>query len=924
MLNFVPYMPHKASPTPTFSLQGVRGLPFRLISNYLLYMKPLIRQLLLGSVAALTFASCADESPWGSTTAEGSISIRINPSDKVSSVVPQVRSTSPIPSPKISDFKIVVTNKDKNLVYRYDNIEKFAEQSSVAVGNYSIEVQYGDENSQGLEDHSGDYTKSFFYGMTDDIRVTENSEQTVNLEANLRNSVLEIDYSEEFRSYFSGGDFETTLQCQGKQNFTLSKTDSELGRRAYVIPGKIAITIKAVLQNGNPVSLSAGEVTAEANCYHKLHYTVNEGKLGVPQLVIEFDDALKTEPVTIDISEELSKSLPPTIEPEGFENNQSFALPNGTPVPEDWKMQFNVKSVIGLKHAILSVNSDALPVSGNFLNSIFTQNRSGNYGEIDLCEATDAQKSALESAGILAKGFTDASSRFAFVDLKGATGKLPEGEHVFTLTASDEWQTSEPVSLVIAPFKMEFDITQPSAADYDVFDASQNVSIDFSYNGLDPTVDTNSNPFTFAVLKNTEYKVLENVSLAALPGTKSDFASKNYRATFNVPEELRNCDKIYVFMLTPSPDIHSKPLKEVNMPYSYPEYNVEVDAFAKFAKVRITPANVANKVIMTLEDGTPVTGQPDASGIITILNLKPEQSLKLKARLAKDPADTKTAKTLPFTTEAAAQVPNNDFQQVLEHNKHKIESINAGGYYKITLGGTHINTSTISYDEPNGWATINSLTCYTGSNPQNTWFMVPSTMMEQGAVLLRNVAYSHNGSMPAEDNQGTAGLGKYYSRKAPASFEYYRAGELFLGSYSYNGSENRSEGITFTSRPKSLTFDYKYSPKGDDNDVGDVVITVVDANGNTLSSKYETLGKQDSYISKTINLPSYDKFGTKASKLIIKFRSSTAQSPKTVVPTDLKDIASSQATADSHIETNKYKSLSTGSELVIDNVVLNY
>ena len=69
--------------------------------------------------------------------------------------------------------------------------------------------------------------------------------------------------------------------------------------------------------------------------------------------------------------------------------------------------------------------------------------------------------------------------------------------------------------------------------------------------------------------------------------------------------------------------------------------------------------------------------------------------------------------------------------------------------------------------------------------------------------MIRSVGYHHDGTNPA--GSGGNFNTKYYCENAPAELER-SAGELFLGEYSFTGG--RTDGITFTSRPSSLTFDY--------------------------------------------------------------------------------------------------------------------
>ena len=103
--------------------------------------------------------------------------------------------------------------------------------------------------------------------------------------------------------------------------------------------------------------------------------------------------------------------------------------------------------------------------------------------------------------------------------------------------------------------------------------------------------------------------------------------------------------------------------------------------------------------------------------------------------------------------------------------------------------------------------------------------MVPSTFIDaNGAVVIRSVAYSHEGVEPEGVTNGGLST-KYFNGTAP-DFQFRSSGELFLGSYDFTGSANRKDGISFASRPSSVTFDYSYVPYN--SEMGDVYVAVLD------------------------------------------------------------------------------------------------
>lgn len=149
------------------------------------------------------------------------------------------------------------------------------------------------------------------------------------------------------------------------------------------------------------------------------------------------------------------------------------------------------------------------------------------------------------------------------------------------------------------------------------------------------------------------------------------------------------------------------------------------------------------------------------------------------------------------TTESIGVIPNGGFEN---------------SWYSRTISkminGANIFVSRVSLtsDDPESWATVNTKTFAEESNVNSTYNRVPSTMKyESGydgvAVRLRTVGW--------DNGAGNTVTICYHAA----------AGKLFLGSYSYNHSSNTDAynyGISFNSRPSYVKAYYKYSPvKGD-------------------------------------------------------------------------------------------------------------
>lgn len=101
-------------------------------------------------------------------------------------------------------------------------------------------------------------------------------------------------------------------------------------------------------------------------------------------------------------------------------------------------------------------------------------------------------------------------------------------------------------------------------------------------------------------------------------------------------------------------------------------------------------------------------------------------------------------------------------------------------------------------------------------------------------------------------------------------------GMLFIGDLDNESGTISNKGKEFTNRPSKLEFYYTYTPIGNDNDIFDVTISWLDADGEVINEKTSQFtGKVDTYTKGEIILPiEQEQYYPKASKIFILFRSS--------------------------------------------------
>ncbi|MDE6632596.1 MAG: hypothetical protein K2K23_06320, partial [Muribaculaceae bacterium] len=353
-----------------------------------------------------------------------------------------------------------------------------------------------------------------------------------------------------------------------------------------------------------------------------------------------------------------------------------------------------------------------------------------------------------------------------------------------------------------------------------------------------------------------------------------------------------------------------------------PKFSLIADPFATYSRFKVLPENADD--LTTIVEGLTLYKNGSAvvnidkdvkNGILTMDGLDQDTDYTIGYSLTTRPDGIPESQTIQIHTETASQIPNGDFSQ--KERTIDWNPITAGGQYKY--GATNMwNQSSIEIDTPKGWATLNPITCWRNAKVQNTWFCVPSTLMEGNSVVVRSVAYDHDGKLPAVDDHGLSVRAKY-SRNKPSSFANKASGELFLGSYAYDGSDHRVDGIEFASRPASITFNYSYAPIS--GEVGLMYIAVVGDDGNILAESRADI-KTATNKEMTVSLPTYP-FGKKPSLLRLSFKSS-----KTVidvpVPDNIQDVTNTTGLSGQTISANQYKSLCVGSKLTLTNIELNY
>lgn len=833
---------------------------------------------------------CASETPWGGASGEdGKISLNLTADGTVYRSTRADDGLSPVvPAPE--QFAVDLKSTDGSYSKHWDSLQKFNKEDGFPMGTYTLSASYGSIDEEG-------FSNPCFKGEAKDVRVAVGDETSATVTATLANAMVSVRYTDKFSNAFQ--QYSATVKSEGHQAHVFAQSES---RPVYVAPSRIDLTVTMTNSQGKQITVNPASFDAQARRHYVVTFDVEgDVALGNSSLTVKFEEEVVSETREIILSDDLFNSPAPwatanEAAKNGVEGFEAVSL-DASVSPE-----FHIFAFGGIESARLTVtpsDGGVAPVFGS---------------EVELANADATVQAQLKSAGVDCAGLFNKVGEMAVVNFRDFTKNLNPGTYTVSLNVTDK------AGRVLAADEIPSMTAKVSKVEYQV--AASSVKPSFWGNTVEMIVNTNCPGLKDEMKFQVDGKAA-NVKAVATPSagasTRADYPCQ-FVYTLSV-------DRIEDSLVKVKGYYGSKEGQTVDVAVAMPEFTVETDALAKKARLRIGYEDEAIRKaivenISVYKGNTQLTGSAvktdSSTGIIEITGLNPATAYSDYSLTIGTSKERDNHPVASFTTEAATDVPNGRFTSLRE--TINLQKLSAGGKYQY--GATKMqNWCDLNVSEPDGWASINAKTCYLGSDPQNTWFMVPSTLAESGKVMVRSVAYDHNGTLPDLDNHVLA-VRKKYSRNAPKSFASKSAGELFLGSYSFDGTEHRQDGIPFKTRPASMTFSYSYLPVSGES--AEAVIKVLDASGAVIAEKTEIFNTGNSN-EKTLVLPEYG-FGKKAEKLIICFKSTSGDDISAPVPTDLADVSNTTnlLNGGQKVENNVYKSLCVGSVLTITSVKLNY
>lgn len=757
---------------------------------------------------AMLVASCQDDNK-GLTKGQGTISPEFTIDYSVTNPRTMSRAENgkeTVPNaPDLSSFSFHLWKDDGKFDHTYTELGVFVD-AQFPVGAYSLEAFSGDIEEEGLG-------KPYFAGSTT-FNVYDGEQAKPTLVAKLANTAVSVEYTKAFMNYFT--DYSTKIHSSnGTKYITMPKlttagTESEW---AYVKPGNIDINITVTKQNGVSGTVKAATIENALPATH-YHVTIdaNGGEVGNATITVTFDDTTHPQTIEIDVSDDILVTPAPVLTAHGFTSGTPIEILEGDAA--EGTLKVNILAQGELASVKLNTSSP-------------TPALSSLQGDVELLTATEEQKNALTTLGVTTKGVWSGVGQVAEIDFTAMLPKLTvangNSTHTFTITVVDKLnRTCEPVVLKIEAPKPVLVISNQRELAY----GQTTAEFDFTYNGKDI-----QNKVKFQATNAGDN--WEDCTYSSVV----DNGGGSYHVVINIPLRSSDSKVRAIYNTTTSAEYTFKRKIELAA--------ADYDVWATKATVSMSPAAMRSQVTaIYLNDVQKGTTFNDYSQF-TFTGLTPGTQYTAKAVL-----NNGTEATVTFTTEAAAPVPNGDFE-TLKSDAISVTKMLMGGQYEVSPV-TYTPWCSFTVSEPAEWTTINNKTCNLNAATLNTWFVIPSTYStnitatahcpgaiitgvetatpgvyanlsaQNGnyAVVVRNVAWDNNGTNPA--TSGGAFNTTYYCENKPTIANRW-AGQLSLDT-------------DFASRPTTLNGYYKYERDSQDG-TENAVVTVTVLNGSTEIGK---------------------------------------------------------------------------------------
>ncbi|MDE6300590.1 MAG: DUF4493 domain-containing protein [Muribaculaceae bacterium] len=768
------------------------------------------------------------------------------------------------------DLSLSLTSSEGDFQETWDNLSDFPEEKEIPVGEYTVEVAYGDPDSEGFE-------SPYFYG-SQTISIAENESTEVNISATLQNAMLSIDYTQDFKDYMTSWKAETR-----SAGGTTTVIEADEDRPVYIKEGRVDVSVEFTKPNGKGGKLEVASFEAVGRRNYHLTVDIAGNGSGVAAITVKLDESLDEETLVLDISDEILSAAGPEITTSDFEPTDILPFIPG--FADGLNAKVNIMARGGLKSIMMHTTGTAL------LDMEWP-------ADVDLLTASAEVRSKLEELGLGTRGIFNNPDRLAVLDFAPVLNNIiymSNGDNItsFELVVKDRYgKVSEPFTATFEAQRAELELVSGTA-----YVGGEAVTVDFKFNAGHT-----------AGLKFEYYNPALGVwnETPAVIRTLSNSTTADYRAEMNIYGEQTlkvraSAAKITSNELdierTPQVILKGEPnafAKRVYIPITIGEKDDDaalVAALMKEAKVYLSTDG------KTFTQRT--TNVVNGYRMLSVAELTPNRTYYAKIR--NGATDLNSVSSFSFTTEEDAHIEN--------RNDWVSHPVNSGSNWE-------------EYEFP-GWGTNNPLTTSQGSDYGycRASGTIPTTeaVTEGSAILLRTIGWGSGNS--ATGSKGTSGACKYTD---PGLFHLGASRTTRPVGYSDNDhvsnkcstgpvtTDDLDCGVEFPSRPANLKFHYKYKPKNS-ADKGYAEVWIKDAEGNIIARGTLNLDASSDWQLKTIPL-TYTPDAAKGAKLYIKFLSSY----------DLEYVKRTDANFSGPGFANLGRGMFLGSQLWIDEIELGY
>lgn len=685
----------------------------------------------------------------------------------------------PIAEAVKNGFKLsVVTNLSveeyDEPVYACTDYEKFdngeCENVELRVGNYTVFADLGNPEVEGFDQP--------YYSGSKDIHLDKGDNVDVDLECKLANSILKINYTENFKKYFSTYSSYVSTSKGNTVEYVQDET-----RGAYMASGEVTVYVKAKKMGANEATLNVGKYTLNPQYEYALTLDVDASN---SIMKVTFSENWEDESVTINVSDAALNANAPYMIGEGVESGVEFTIVEGVALNETLKVTINAEAEIA--SCLMTTTSDYLKGKG--------------WSEsVDLTSADESTMSAIKASGVDLKGFSGSLSQMAYLDFTELVRTLPKESPVdVKLKVTDKFGKVSEEFVFLA---------ETQDCRFSVVPTSDEVPFKADKFSLGVTLlEGDVNAVQFAMADGQPLNILEISGPMNVDGLNHYIFSLNK----NDGTEFKESFKISSKYLTYTPEI------EIPVYFGLEMDNVENDVWAKRATVHLYNETVENITIQKKEsDGNWVNVERilNEDGRITAYGLAPDTKIALRAVKKSD--DSKVTNEIALKTWKAVSLPNGGMEN------WTVGPDGLEGHGEVTdlwVGVIYSREPHRSWerwyaygssDEPH-WDTVNLLTTslgteedgFLGAGDSRRWtrYVANSGTIRTGgmnggyAALVRTVGWG--------DGNTAWDSGSAIKNITP--------GELYLGFY----SSAPQYGISFNGVPDGLRFDYKYITKASD------------------------------------------------------------------------------------------------------------